>query len=190
MKKEFEYNLEYFNKCLVGDIEFVVEPSKTWSDDSWYKDQENRTLFENDGYKIIQEGEATGTILGGNLCTFNLLQGTEFMPDLNNSILFLEDDAESPGSDVLNFDRNLQSLIHLPDFKEVKGLVFGRFQIDAETTLEKLKFIVKGKKELRDLPIIADVNFGHTNPLMTFPIGGTASLIIKDNSVELKILKH
>ena len=44
---------------------------------------------------IIQEGEAEGTIIGGNLCTINLLQGTEYMPSLENSILFIEDDEES-----------------------------------------------------------------------------------------------
>jgi len=28
MKKEFEYNLEYFRKCLVEEDEFEVKPSK------------------------------------------------------------------------------------------------------------------------------------------------------------------
>ncbi len=75
MKKEFEYNLEYFRKCLIEDDEFEVRPSKTWSDDAWYKDQENRKLEKNKGFIILNKGKAVGTIFGGNLCTFNLLQG-------------------------------------------------------------------------------------------------------------------
>ena len=189
MKKEFEYNLEYFKKCLVEENEFYVKPSKTWSDDPWYKDQENRKLIKNEGFIILNKGESESTIFGGNLCTFNLLQGTEFMPDISNSILFLEDDDFAGEDFDVEFDRNLQSLIHQPNFKKVKGIVIGRFQAGSKMNLEKLKYIIESKKELKNLPIIANVDFGHTNPLITFPIGGTAKLKV-DNKVELKILKH
>lgn len=189
MKKEFEYNLEYFKKCLLEEDEFEVKPSKTWSDDSWYKDQENRKLIENEGFIILNKGEAKGTIFGGNLCTFNLLQGTEFMPDISNSILFLEDDDFAGENFDVEFDRNLQSLIHQPNFEKVKGIVIGRFQEGSKMNLEKLKYIIESKEELKNLPIIANVDFGHTNPLITFPIGGTAKLKI-DDKVELIILEH
>lgn len=189
MKKEFEYNLEYFNKCLVEEKDFEVKPSKTWSDDQWYKDQENRLIEKNEGFQILRKGTAQGTILGGNLCTFNLLQGTEFMPEISSSVLFLEDDDMAGDNFALEFDRNLQSLIHQPNFDKVKGIVFGRFQKKADMNLEKLKYVIETKKELRDIPIIANVDFGHTNPLITFPIGGTVKLDA-DTQVRLRILKH
>lgn len=189
MKKEFEYNLEYFKKCLVEKDKFEVKPSKTWSDDRWYKDQENRKLINNKGFIILNKGEAKGTIFGGNLCTFNLLQGTEFMPDISNSILFLEDD-DFVGEDFdVEFDRDLQSLIHQPNFEKVKGIVIGRFQEGSKMNLEKLKYIIEAKKELKNIPIIGNADFGHTNPLITFPIGGTARLKV-DDKVELIILEH
>ena len=47
--------------------------------------------LESGGYHVIQQGKCEGEIVGGNLCTFNFLQGTEFMPNLKNKILFLED---------------------------------------------------------------------------------------------------
>ena len=189
MKKEFEYNLEYFRKCLIEEDEFEVKPSKTWSDDPWYKDQGNRKLIDNEGFTIVNKGEAEGTILGGNLCTFNLLQGTEFMPDISNSILFLEDDDFAGADFDVEFDRNLQSLIHQPNFEKVKGIVIGRFQEGSKMNLEKLKYIIESKEELKNLPIIANADFGHTNPLITFPIGGTAKLKV-DGKVELIILEH
>jgi len=189
MKKEFEYNLEYFKKCLIEENKFEVKPSKTWSDDVWYKNQENRTPVNNKDLIVLNKGKAEGIIFGGNLCTFNLLQGTEFMPDISDSILFLEDDAfGGAGSDVF-FDRNLQSLIHQPNFEKVKGMVIGRFQKNSHMNLEKLKYIIATKEELKNIPIIANADFGHTNPLITFPIGGTAKLKV-DNKVELIILKH
>jgi muramoyltetrapeptide carboxypeptidase len=189
MKKEFEYNLEYFKKCLIEDNEFEVKPSKTWSDDEWYKDQENRILNKNEDFIILNKGQAEGTIFGGNLCTFNLLQGTEFMPNISNSILFLEDDNMAGDHFSVEFDRNIQSIIHQPNFRKVKGIVIGRFQRKTDMNLEKLKYIIKTKEELQNLPIIANVDFGHTNPLITFPIGGTIKLNVNEK-VELKILKH
>jgi muramoyltetrapeptide carboxypeptidase LdcA involved in peptidoglycan recycling len=56
-------------------------------------------------------------------------------------------------------------------------------------TLDKLKTIIKTKKELDNLPIIANVDFGHTNPMITFPIGGTIKLNL-DKEAEIIILKH
>ncbi len=190
MKKEFDYNLEYFQKCLVNEESFFVESSKTWSDDPWYKDQENRIIEENNGYVVINEGETEGVIFGGNLCTFNLLQGTEFMPDISNSILFIEDDDMAGDLFAVEFDRNLQSLIHQPNFGKVKGIVIGRFQKNTDMTIEKLQQIIKAKEELKNIPIFANVDFGHTNPMITFPIGGTTKILAKKDQVKFEIIEH
>ncbi|OIO43958.1 LD-carboxypeptidase [Candidatus Pacearchaeota archaeon CG1_02_39_14] len=187
MKKGFQYAEEYFKKCLMENKPFEIQPSKEWSNDEWWIDQEKREFIKNPGYLVINEGEAEGTIIGANLCTFNLLQGTEFMPSLENSILFLEDDGES--KDV-NFDRDLQSLIHLPDFNKVKGIVIGRFEKESEMTDEKLIRIIKTKKELNHIPVISGADFGHCPPLITFPIGGKARISAKDNKAEITILEH
>jgi muramoyltetrapeptide carboxypeptidase LdcA involved in peptidoglycan recycling len=184
-KLYFDYTLEYFKKCLVSDGSFSVEPSESWSDDAWYRDQNNRTLIKNDGWLVINKGSASGTILGANLCTFNLLQGTEYFPVAKNTILFIEDDHTVT---IENFDRDLQSLIHLPSFKNVKGIVIGRFQKESEVSNEKLIQVIKNKAELKNIPVIANVDFGHTSPLITFPIGGEVKLDTKNN--QITIIKH
>lgn len=189
MKKEFEYNLEYFKKCLMEEGDFEVKSSKTWSDDHWFRDQENRDIQSNEGFAVLNKGETSGTIRGGNLCTFNLLNGTEYAPDISQSILFLEDDGATEGDFAVEFDRNLQSLIHQPNFDKVKGIVMGRFQKSAQMNMDLLKYIVETKEQLKNIPIIANVDFGHTNPLITFPIGGTVKLVAGEG-VELRILKH
>ncbi|MFH0875794.1 MAG: S66 peptidase family protein [archaeon] len=189
MKKEFDFNLEYFRKCLVECDGFEVKPSKTWSDDAWYNDQENRKIESNEGFIILNKGHAKGKIFGGNLCTLNLLQGSEFMPNISGSIIFLEDDDIVGDYFGVEFDRNLQSLIHQRNFGKVKGIIIGRCQKKSNLTLEKLKYIIETKEELKNVPIIANVDFGHTNPLITFPIGGIAKLKV-DDKVEFKILIH
>lgn len=182
-----DYTLDYTKKCLMDNEPFEIKQSESWSDDKWYKDQDKRNLIKNDGWLVINEGKANGTILGANLCTLNLLQGTEYMPDLDNSILFLEDDYLTNPD---NFDRDLQSLIHLPDFNKVKGIVIGRFQNKSEVTNNLLIQIIKTKKELTNIPVIANVDFGHTDPKITFPIGGVVQLNINSIDSKITILEH
>ena len=186
-KQGLEYTLDHFKKCLFLEEPYEIKPAPKWSDDLWYLDQEKRDFKENEGYWLINERTADGTILGGNLATFNLLQGTIYFPDLENSILFLEDDIES---NAVNFDRDLQSLIHQPGLNQVKGIVIGRFQLASGITKEKLTQIIKTKKELEKIPVIANVDFGHTQSMITFPIGGEAHLAVKTRWSKLEITKH
>jgi len=92
------------------------------------------------------------------------------MPNISDSILFIEDDDQAGNLFSVEFDRNLQSLLHQPNFEKVKGIIIGRFQKNTDITIEKLKYILQTKKELKSMPIVANVDFGHTNPMITFPI--------------------
>lgn len=182
-----EYTLQYFEKILENK-DFVIHSSKEIYDYKKVNNKMKQVILKNDGMKTIQNGKAFGKIIGGNLCTINLLQGTEYMPNLNDSILFLEDDADDFRNDVflLEFDRNLESLLQLPNCK-IKGIVFGRFQLCSNMTIDKLKTIIKNKKKLKDIPIVYGADFGHTNPMFTIPIGTYCNMSIKNNDIEIKI---
>lgn len=185
--KRNDYTVEYFKRCLLEEEPFKIEPSEEWSDDRWYLNQEKREFFKNNGGLLINEGETEGKIIGGNICTLNLLLGTEFMPNIKDSILFLEDDEESK---LKHFDRNLQALLHQPEFSQVRGLVIGRFQKLSEATNEKIIKMIKAKKELKNIPVVSNLDFGHTSPLFTFPIGGTAKLSANKDNITLEINEH
>jgi len=184
--KGFDYTLDYFKKCLMSEGAYQVISSKKWSNDRWGKDQVNRTFIDNSGMISIQVGEAEGKIIGGNLCTLQLLQGTEYWPDLKNTILFIEDDSES-SAEV--FSRDLISLSLNEGFKGVRGILIGRFQPESEMSLDKLKEIIENNKSLASLPIIADVDFGHTTPRITFPIGGSVKIKSGKKS-KIEIINH
>lgn len=174
MKYGCDYTFEHFVKMLTTDNVDEIEPSQVWSDDLWFLDQEKRDFDANEGYWIIHQGQAKGVIAGGNLCTYNLLLGTPYRRKFTeDTILFIEDTASAPLQDI---ERDLQALIHQEDFKNVKGIVIGRFQKDSKITKEGLEYIINTKKELKNLPIIANVDFGHTYPLLTIPLGGTATI--------------
>jgi len=186
-RDHFEYSLEAFKRCVFGSAPFDIMPSSEWSNDKWRADQDKRTLITNEGYWPIHTGHAQGTIVGGNLDTFNLLQGTPFMPSLDGAILFFEDDN---ATSLPILDRNLQSVIHMTGFKGVKGLVLGRFEKASDITRADLERLIRGKKELDGLPVLANVDFGHSEPRVTFPIGGTASVNVTTKGAALAILTH
>jgi muramoyltetrapeptide carboxypeptidase len=187
MERGIGYTLDHFERCLMREGPYEVEPADHWSDDLWYLDQENRDLVPNPGYEVLNEGEARGTLLGGNLGTLALLFGTPYMPDLEGTILLLEDDEEIKPE---HFDRTLQSLIHQPGFDGVRGIVLGRFQRASNMDRETLTEIVHTKPDLGRIPVVANASFGHTTPAFTFPIGGAGALRAHAGDVGLRIETH
>lgn len=170
MRCGLDYTLKYFERCVMREEPFGVPPADHWSHDPWYQDQENRDLVSNPGYEVVHEGEAEGRLLRGNLGTLCLLFGISFMPDLEGSLLVLEDDEEIL---PVHVDRLLRSLIHQLGFEGVRDLVLGRFQRASEMNPDTIKAIVESKRELAGVPVVANASFGHTTPQFTFPIGVT-----------------
>ena len=170
--KEAEYTRKAFFECMMNDTPIVVTPSEAAAK-----------------YHTIQEGTCAGTIIGGNLCTLNLLQGTPYMPDIRNKILFLEDDNIMGDYFCYEFDRNLESLLQIDGADTIKGIVFGRFDDSCGLTVETITDIIQGKVPA-NIPVIFGADFGHVFPMITFPVGGTVRIAADKSGVEIRILEH
>nr|WP_314900013.1 LD-carboxypeptidase [uncultured Deefgea sp.] len=190
MTQGLDYTIEYFKKCLMNNEHYSIVNSKNWSDDEWYIDQNQRGFCPNPGYQVINAGTASGTVIGGNLCTFNLLQGSSYLPEPENVILFLEEDNLLERLTLSEFDRNLQSIIHLKSFNSVKGIVIGRFQKASQITHEQLYKLIRSKPELNSIPVIANLDFGHTTPQITFPIGGEIEINATSTCCTITVKNH
>jgi muramoyltetrapeptide carboxypeptidase LdcA involved in peptidoglycan recycling len=94
-----DYIFDFFKKCLMSDKPFAVTPSRQWLDGKFGP-------FDNSGPFVVNPGTVCGRALGGCLCTFMLLQGTEYMPDIRDSVIFIEDYDEVYSRRI---DRMLQS---------------------------------------------------------------------------------
>lgn len=185
MQQGFDYTWESMKAMLLGSGGCMMQPSQEWSDDLWFLDQKNRSFIKNEGCWVLQSGEASGTIAGGNLGTLLLLNGTPYRPEFRaDTVLFVEDCYTSGGDDTA-FLRNLQALAYQPDFVNVKALVIGRFQKASGLTREKLDYIVRSIPQLRGLPVIANADFGHTTPMATLPLGGRT--VISSDGILLQI---
>ena len=170
-QKELDpYDLDYFLKTTTQHKPFTIRPAEYWSNDAWYINQNTRTLIKNDGYWIIQPGNAEGIGIGGHLGTFGLLFGTEFMPDLENKIVYVEEDTEP--ANPREFDRRLQALLMQKNADKIQAILIGRFEKKYEMNKHLLTQIIRTKKINPKIPIIANVDFGHTEPHCTLPIGG------------------
>ena len=189
MRDHFEPTGDWFRAAVTDDAPIAVEPSQAWTDDTWFMDQDARTPVPNEGWWSLRPGQASGRIVGGNLSTLHLLQGTAYLPSLAGAILFLEDDFES---DAAHVARHLTSLLQLPDADGVTGLVIGRFQESSGVTRAALDEIVARQPALRGKPVLAGVDFGHTSPLLTLPIGGSAELTVAadDGGTTLTLTRH
>lgn len=190
MKYGFEYTQRYFQKLFMQEgNSFSVESSQEYSSDVWYQVQDARTFQLNSGMAAIQPGCAAGTIIGGNLCTLNLLLGTKYLPSLRDTILFLEDTCNLNSNYFLEFDRQLEALTQQPDFSGVRGIVLGRAEDAAGMTEELWRLMILSKPALAGIPVIMQANIGHTTPIFTFPIGGRCAMHAAEHC-RLEIQKH
>ncbi|MHA7290637.1 S66 family peptidase [Arthrobacter sp. MDT3-24] len=186
MRDYFEQTWQWFIETLFDNRPIDLGPSVSWTDDDWFLDQDNRKPLAGEGWWALQQGRASGRVVGGNLCTLNLLQGTPYMPALDGALLFLEDDYESHPA---TFARDLTSLLQLPDARRIRGLVIGRFQQTSRISRDVLQQIVSTQTALAGLPVLANADFGHTQPQTTLPIGGRAELTIGP-TITLRIDEH
>jgi len=188
MVKNNDYTIDSFLKITTTDKPQAIKPSKLWSDDEWYLDQDRRVLKKNSGHVILQPGQAKGLLFGGHLSTYGLLRGTKWYPQEKNTILFVETDQDSPEYTPNEFDRELEAILQTQKHK-LSGLIIGRFIEKSTVTLQVLRRIIESKDELRNIPIIANIDFGHTSPITTLPIGGTMVIDTQKNP-SMKILCH
>ena len=170
--KEIEFTRNAFVNCIMNDRPIVVTPSKAAAK-----------------YYTIQEGTCEGSIIGGNLCTLNLLQGTPYMPEIKNKVLFLEDDNIMGPYFCYEFDRNLESLLQTEGAETIKGIVFGRFDEGCGLTIETISDIVRDKVP-DNIPVIFGVDFGHVFPMITFPIGGSVRISADKDAAEIQLITH
>lgn len=166
----WRYTLDNLQRVLTNDVPLRLIKSQGW--------QSGKVSYKTTPpWKVLQAGSAQGTLLGGNLGTYYLLQGTEYAPVFDREIILaIEDDAEAGPYTAREFDRRLESFLQQPGAREsVKGVLIGRFEKDSKVTLPDMRDIVQRKFD-SSIPVVVDVDFGHTKPLLTLPIGGVVSI--------------
>jgi muramoyltetrapeptide carboxypeptidase LdcA involved in peptidoglycan recycling len=134
-----------------------------------------RSLRPNGGWRWWGGRAATGPIVVGCLEVLDWLRGTSWWPDLDGAVLAIETSEEQPGPEVVA--RFLRTLAASGELARLSGLLFGRpgeaglDPTDHQAYDEAIVGVVRGEESLEELPVVTGMDFGHTDPMWTIPIG-------------------
>ena len=173
-----EWEVEDFKKATMSTVApRTLEASPTYIDDPYYYLHLEKPPQEaaNPGWKTYRGGEAEGMLIGGHLGTLLALAGTDYWPDLRDRILFVEEDEE--GGPTGRIAREFRQLEQMGAFGEISALMVGRIpSVAGLKEGDTLEMIFDECLEGYDFPVVTDMDFGHTNPIATIPVGIKATL--------------
>lgn len=134
--------------------------------------------------EVVKSGVAEGVLLGECLSTISDLNGTPYYPDISGSILLLEDEDEK----AYKLGLMLTQLRLNPNFKNVKGIILGRFAdcTDSQTQGSVDEVLAEFCAHVK-VPVIKNFNFGHFHERFVLKAGAKYQL---DASEKIGLLKH
>ncbi|MEI5905981.1 S66 peptidase family protein [Bacillus spongiae] len=163
---------EYFEDIVLlkKKAPFALDVPLEWTEErlEWETQSREKEMVKNEGWKTLREGIAVGTLIGGNLDTMSGIIGSEYFPNLKGAILFLEDTSKN-----MALEERLLSMLKVNGvFDDIAGLIIGKHEhfndLKSPFSLDELLLEVIGDT---NIPILSNVDIGHTFPSHVFPIG-------------------
>jgi muramoyltetrapeptide carboxypeptidase len=151
-----------------------VEPSAWWTEEEldWSEKKDltrARSRQTSSGWTWLKGGSAEGFLVGGCLESMQHLRGTPYWPHLDGAILFLETSEEKPEPERV--DGILMDYENMGAFAGLRGLLFGRPYGYTPEEREQLREVILERTAGYGFPVVADMDFGHTSPMFTLPVG-------------------
>jgi muramoyltetrapeptide carboxypeptidase len=129
---------------------------------------------------VLNAGQASGPVIGGNLTTLTHLMGTPYEPAFERHLLFLEERGEAP----YRIDRMLSQLHLSGRLDGVAGVILGTFEECG--SLEDVYAIVREVFRHAGIPVLAGFELGHGTENITVPVGLHADLDTDDASLRFR----
>lgn len=190
----YDYTENAIRELLFGAKQnYEIKKCDYWTNEyiEWCEENINKQktkLKDEKGYEVIQgTGKVTGKLLGGCLDAFPLYNGTEVWPKLEewkDKVLFLETSEDMPEPQYVTW--YLRNLGAQGIFNVAKGIIVGKPQ--SEKYYEEYKEVYrKVLKEFgrEDMPVLYNVNFGHSEPIGIIPYGIECELDIDNKKITL-----
>ena len=182
------YTFENFLRIVSNPVPAgPIQPSAEWTEERLEYDEQDdraRTMQPSTGWKTIRPGTATGPLIGGEINTLVIQTRTEYMPQLDGALFFWED----YGSTLAWVDRFLANLRTKGVFERINGMLVGRTLTagfkPSPTGIGLDKIILENTRGY-DFPIMMNMDFGHTDPQMTLPIGVRATMRAEDKYLSI-----
>jgi muramoyltetrapeptide carboxypeptidase len=127
------------------------------------------------GVRAPRSGRVQGRLAGGNLALLAALCGTPWFPDLDATILVLEDVNEA----VYRVDRMLRQLLLAGVLRGVRAIAFGHCSDCPEESDDGARTLDAVVTEIADelhVPCVLGIPVGHIDEQWTLPLGAIAEL--------------
>lgn len=166
----------------------AIQQPLWWTDEflDWESGEDTRRARKqnsNPGWKVIRAGNATGPMIGGCLETLQHLRGTRWWPDISGAILCIETSEECPSPE--SFDIMFGDYARMGVLDQVAGLLVARpYGFDVEQHERFLEYVSERTAQY-SFPVVANMDFGHTTPMMTMPLGVMVSIDTKSRTVSI-----
>ncbi len=132
----------------------------------------NEPDLTNISWEFFQGEEISGIVAGGNIRCFLKLAGTQYFPDLESRVLFLE----GLGTTVESLITHLTQLKQMGVFDKISGLLLGTFtNIEKIYNKNDIYSIVKDFID-KDLPVAKTSEVGHDINSKMITIGGRINI--------------
>lgn len=194
----YPYTREYLLRAITsGAPAGMIEPAGEWTDEflDWNSRADlsrPRTMRQSAGWTWLKPGRASGPLLGGCLESLQHLRGTRFWPDFDGAILFLETSEERP--DPATVDALLMDYENMGVLGQVNGLLMANPYGYDDEQRAALREVVLERTRAFHFPIVTDMDFGHTQPVCTLPLGchaeidsGSRRFAITEAAVQLPV---
>jgi muramoyltetrapeptide carboxypeptidase LdcA involved in peptidoglycan recycling len=183
--KIFDYTKEWIDKTLFdSSIIGSIPPSSGWTSEFLPWNIENkdstRQLKSGEGYELVQgTGKVRGRLIGGCIEIMEMMKSTSLWPPkeaFDDAILFLDTSEDTPSPTYVEYwlrNYGTQGILN-----QIKGILWGKPYDNCyyEEYKEVIKKVVADELGLTDLPILYNMNFGHTDPMMCLPYGALAEI--------------
>jgi muramoyltetrapeptide carboxypeptidase LdcA involved in peptidoglycan recycling len=144
-----------------------------WSDPA--SQQRRRELRPSSGWRWHGGSTREGTTVVGCLEVLDFLRGTAWWPSLDAAVLLLETSEDQPPPARVTY--LLRSMAATGELRQLAGIVFGRpggadLPVDEHLAYdEAILRVVRDEEGLDELPVVTNVDLGHTDPIWTVPQG-------------------
>jgi muramoyltetrapeptide carboxypeptidase len=167
----------------------ALTPSPLWTEEflDWgeKKDLERpRQLQASEGWSWLKGGVADGILVGGCLESLQHLRGTRFWPAWDDAILFFETSELAPSPETV--DGILMDYENMGVLAQLRGLLVGRPMRYSMEEKQQLREVILERTRAYQFPIVTDMDFGHTAPQLTLPLGCRASIDVNRQIVEIR----
>ncbi len=198
------YTVENIRHALFDSGEYEITPSEEyneigldWSDKRLLATK--RTYEKNTGWIWDASKDGTGILWGGCIESIDdMLRNNVSIPSLKefeNIVLMLETSEEIPSHGYVR--RVIRALGERGVLSKVQGVFVGRpkaWEFDKPLTKEERTIYAKEQQQTilktvrtynKNVPIVQNMNFGHTDPQIPMPYGGRVRIDTIENKISV-----